>query len=93
MMGFLLTLVRGGKGVFPCWSSLFSLPNLGVEEGCLGRKACSTSLHVDEDESVLGRRWRLCSREDCLNDEPGVTAVEGRVVIDAGLLRELEHKQ
>ena len=29
---------------------------------------------------------------DCLKDEPGVTAVEGRVVIDAGLLRELEHK-
>ena len=62
MMGFLLTLVRGGKGVFPCWSSLFLLPNLGVEEGCLGRKACSTSLHVDEDESVLGWRWRLCLR-------------------------------
>ena len=59
MMGFLLTLVREGKGVFPCWSSLFFLPNLGVEEGCLGRKACSTSLHVDEDESVLGK-WRLC---------------------------------
>ena len=91
MMGFLLTLVRGEKGVFPGGQVL--LPNLGVEEGCLGRKACSTSLHVDEDESVLGRRWRLCSREDCLNDEPGVTAVEGRVVIDAGLLRELEHKQ
>ena len=30
---------------------------------------------------------------DCLKDEPGVTAVEGRVVINAGLLRELEHKQ
>ena len=30
---------------------------------------------------------------DCLNDEPGITAVEGRVVINAGLLRELEHKQ
>ena len=27
--------------------------HLGVEEGCLGRKACSTSLQVDEDESVL----------------------------------------
>ena len=60
MMGFLLTLVRGGKGVFPCWSNLFFLPNLGVEEGCLGRKACSTSLHVDEDESVLEEQWRLC---------------------------------
>ena len=57
MMVFLLTLVGGGKGAFPCWSSLFLLPNLGVEEGCLGRKACSTSLHVDEDESVLEGRW------------------------------------
>ena len=27
--------------------------HLGVEEGCLGRKACSTSLQVDEEESVL----------------------------------------
>ena len=27
--------------------------HLGVDEGCLGRKACSTSLQVDEDESVL----------------------------------------
>ena len=36
-----------------------------------------------------------CSRGecDCLNDEPGVTAVEGRVVIVAGLLRELKHKE
>ena len=30
---------------------------------------------------------------DCPIYQPGVTAVEGRVVIDAGLLRELEHKQ
>ena len=30
--------------------------HLGVEEGCLGRKACSTSLQVDEDESVLNIR-------------------------------------
>ena len=33
------------------------------------------------------------SKVDCLNGEPGVTTVEGRVVIDAGLLRELEHKK
>ena len=100
-MGFLLTLVRGGKGVFPCWSSLFLLPNLGVEEGCLGRKACSTSLHVDEDESVLGEEVAIMfainvlvrSGVDCLNGEPGVTAVEGRVVIDAGLLRELRREK
>ena len=30
--------------------------HLGVEEGCLGRKACSTSLQVDDDESVLKMR-------------------------------------
>ena len=30
---------------------------------------------------------------DCLNGEPGVTAVEGRVVIDAGLLRELRREK
>ena len=27
--------------------------HLGVDDGCLGRKACSTSLQVDEEESVL----------------------------------------
>ena len=34
--------------------------HLGVEEGCLGRKACSTSLQVDEEESVLKIRSSLC---------------------------------
>ena len=40
--------------------------HLGVEDGCLGRKACSTSLQVDEEESVLKMRLSIMVTVDIL---------------------------
>ena len=54
--------------------------HLGVDEGCLGRKACSTSLQVDEDESVLkiGHNY---GRGEYLDDDSVMGKVENMIMM------------
>ena len=72
----------------PCWGR-------GGDYVCdsCSQEECDCLNDGEEVASMIRINILVRSGVDCLNGEPGVTAVEGGVVIDAGLLRELEHKQ
>ena len=72
----------------PCWEGCGDY----VCDSC-SREECDCLNDGEEVAIMFGTNVPVRSGVDCLNGEPGVTAVEGRVVIDAGLLRELRREK